>query len=65
MVVTRRMMEGHVTVLHLDRRIGKDEIDDARPGLHFSLRNQADPTFSAVRRAVFRETAAWDSRNTP
>jgi hypothetical protein len=26
MVVSRQMMEGHVTVVHLDRRIGEDEV---------------------------------------
>ena len=29
MVMRRRMIEGHITVPHLDRRVGKDEIDDA------------------------------------
>jgi hypothetical protein len=29
LVMTRRMVEGDVTIVHLDRRVGKDEIDDA------------------------------------
>ncbi len=28
-VMSRRMLEGHVAVLHRDRRVGKDEIDHA------------------------------------
>jgi hypothetical protein len=32
MVLPHRMLEGHVAVLHLDRRVGKDEIDDDGDG---------------------------------
>ncbi len=28
-VMPRRMLEGHVAVLHCDRRVGKDEVDHA------------------------------------